>query len=431
MLPGLPQFALVALSLLMVIHFGHGDCPNDPDADSCCQPNLGQLGCDDQACCQIVCSINPFCCNVGWTSTCAITATNHCVLACGDCGSFSAGDCCTPNDTPYCHDEKCCESVCAVDPFCCDAEGGGVWDQSCVDLAWQHCPELDGCQPPACGDAGTGHCCEANGSPWCQSSACCNTVCDIDPACCEVEWDECCAHLATQHCSFLSGCHVPDPPSACGHGDCCVSNESPGCDDGACCNIVCPVDPFCCDEQWDQLCANAAELNCRVCWHGSTPPPLPPNFSCQTNCGGAAVSGCWCDEACCDLGDCCEDKGKHCPGCLFGLGSAEHLFDTCLGSSCEGSTAGSCWCDNSCGPFNDCCPDVCIACPDLGICSSNPSDLTGNGVVDVFDLLELLAHWGECEYERCFVMGPPCKGDFNHDHQVDVLDLLFLLNNWG
>ncbi|MCH8852050.1 MAG: hypothetical protein IID41_05295 [Planctomycetes bacterium] len=44
----------------------------------------------------------------------------------------------------------------------------------------------------ACGpDAGP--CSEANGSPGCEDTECCNAVCDLDPFCCDVEWDEYCA----------------------------------------------------------------------------------------------------------------------------------------------------------------------------------------------------------------------------------------------
>jgi plastocyanin len=54
----------------------------------------------------------------------------------------------------------------------------------------------------------------------------------------------------------------------------------------------------------------------------------------------------------------------------------------------------------------------------------NPADLNDDGVVDVFDLLILLASWGPCQDAEC-------PADFNGDMTVDVFDLLFLLASWG
>jgi choice-of-anchor B domain-containing protein len=53
-------------------------------------------------------------------------------------------------------------------------------------------------------------------------------------------------------------------------------------------------------------------------------------------------------------------------------------------------------------------------------------DINGDGVVDVNDLLMLLADWGECDPEPA-----PCPSDLNGDGSVNVLDLLELLDQWG
>lgn len=52
-------------------------------------------------------------------------------------------------------------------------------------------------------------------------------------------------------------------------------------------------------------------------------------------------------------------------------------------------------------------------------------DLNGDGVVDVSDLLMLLAQWGTCP------LSENCPADLNGDGAVDVSDLLILLANWG
>jgi hypothetical protein len=75
-----------------------------------------------------------------------------------------------------------------------------------------------------------------------------------------------------------------------GAGDCCDPHSGSGCADEACCMLVCNSDPYCCDVGWDEYCAgNAAEL-CGACepvvrmvmaFGGSTTLP-----------GGIAIDGC-------------------------------------------------------------------------------------------------------------------------------------------
>jgi hypothetical protein len=54
-----------------------------------------------------------------------------------------------------------------------------------------------------------------------------------------------------------------------------------------------------------------------------------------------------------------------------------------------------------------------------------PTDINGDGVVNIQDFLELLSHWGPCP-APC----PPCYADINNDCTVDVVDFLALLANW-
>jgi hypothetical protein len=53
-----------------------------------------------------------------------------------------------------------------------------------------------------------------------------------------------------------------------------------------------------------------------------------------------------------------------------------------------------------------------------------PGDVDGDGVVNVADLLTLLASWGACD-------GPPCPADFDNNGTVNVADLLTVLANWS
>jgi len=65
-------------------------------------------------------------------------------------------------------------------------------------------------------------------------------------------------------------------------------------------------------------------------------------------------------------------------------------------------------------------PIVDMGCYEFQVSLECPADVTGDGVVDVLDLLEVLAQWGTSG-----------SADINGDGIVDVLDLLKLLGLWG
>ena len=60
----------------------------------------------------------------------------------------------------------------------------------------------------------------------------------------------------------LALCNCPVSPCGPGSGTCCVANGTPGCQDVTCCESVCAIDPFCCDVEWDGLCADQAQGLC-------------------------------------------------------------------------------------------------------------------------------------------------------------------------
>ncbi|MFM1822804.1 MAG: Leukotoxin [Planctomycetota bacterium] len=93
----------------------------------------------------------------------------------------------------------------------------------CLDGAWRFGtfdPTLKGaydtpgsantvCPPDyACGDAKAESCFEAHAAPGCNDQACCDAICRVDIACCEIGWDQTCADLA------ILECFVPKNPPA-------------------------------------------------------------------------------------------------------------------------------------------------------------------------------------------------------------------------
>ncbi|MFQ5430726.1 MAG: hypothetical protein ACE5E1_10485, partial [Phycisphaerae bacterium] len=65
--------------------------------------------------------------------------------------------------------------------------------------------------------------------------------------------------------TLTCGAACAPPPTPCddpNSGDCFSDNGTPGCNDPVCCNIVCAIDPFCCDVAWDGICAGEAADLC-------------------------------------------------------------------------------------------------------------------------------------------------------------------------
>jgi hypothetical protein len=257
-------------------------CPGDGD---CCSAN-GGLGCNDQTCCETVCAIDPFCCQTAWDSICASEAFANCPDIC-NFGQIcpGAGDCCSANGGLGCNDEVCCETVCAVDGFCCQV----AWDGICASEAFALCPELCNFNEVC---PGAGDCCTANGGLGCNDEACCEIVCGLDPFCCQVAWDGACANEALVNCNGLCG-EICGNPNA---GNCCIANGGLGCNDVECCNTVCAADPFCCEVAWDGICASEAQALCPVLCEGQGPCTNPDAGDCCTANGGIGCN----DEECCN-----------------------------------------------------------------------------------------------------------------------------------
>ena len=106
--------------------------------------------------------------------------------------------------------------------------------------------------PVVCG-AGAGLCEEPHETPGCVRTLCCEAVCEFNPLCCDLEWDQGCVDAEDELCDDYN-C-----PSA---GACGAFHVGPGCDDEGCCGFLCELDPFCCYSIWDEVCARESTEYC-------------------------------------------------------------------------------------------------------------------------------------------------------------------------
>ncbi|MGA0173879.1 MAG: hypothetical protein ACO3NL_09585, partial [Phycisphaerales bacterium] len=81
------------------------------------------------------------------------------------------------------------------------------------------------------------------------------------------------------------------PPTGCGSGgDCCQEGDGAGCSDVSCCQMICELDPYCCEVRWDQYCVMAATYYCEPCMPG---PQVVVAFGSSTTLpGGITVAPC-------------------------------------------------------------------------------------------------------------------------------------------
>ena len=392
-----------------------GSCQGD-----CCQPN-GTPACANVGIATCVCAQDDYCCTTEWDEVCVglveeagcgqcggpVQCGNgscddgeHCANCAEDCG-WCEGDCCEPNGTPGCGDAGITACVCAQDDYCCT----NAWDEVCVALVEEYeCGPCD--SPSGCGDFSCdegehcancpedcgwcdGDCCTPNGTPGCDDAGIASCVCGQDDYCCTGEWDEVCVAEVTEFgCSDCGGpgldcgndsCdedeHCANCPVDCGEcdGDCCEPNGSPGCADEPTAKCVCSHDEFCCEAQWDEVCAQEVEqFGCGVC----DMQPLPDCGNDQCVQPESCVT---CPQDCGNCtGSCCQPNGT--PGCNVQTTTkcvceldaycCEVEWDEVCADLVEDAGCGNCGTymvdcgDVSCNPGENCvnCPEDCGEC---------------------------------------------------------------------
>ena len=313
-----------------------GPCPAKC-GDQQCEPDKGE-SCSN---CPIDCGPCPAQCG---NNKCESAVGENCQTCPQDCGQC-AGDCCEAHDTPGCADPQIEECVCKADGYCCQV----AWDSLCVDEVESLncglcsnpgacgdglCMEPETCSncPQDCGqccgngqcDAGEScqtcqqdcgwcpgeySCCTPHDSPGCLDPEVEACVCGMDPFCCNNNWDGLCASEADQ-CGSCSG-------------NCCAANNTPGCDAEEVEQCVCKTLPNCCDVKWDAYCASAVKsLGCGSC-------------SCMPDCQGKECGPDGCGSTCgiCPDGQECLDNGQ-CAGGQQGDSCSEIL--QCATTNCAG-----------------------------------------------------------------------------------------------
>ncbi len=237
--------------------------------------------------------------------------------------------------------------------------------------------------------------------------------------------------------NFLDG-----PPASCNPdaGPCAVANGSPGCDDVECCVAVCTIDSFCCDVEWDPVCANTAleicDLGCLTCPPGALDEGEPCGDDANGGCNAtpnayvdAADGGLWCGTAWADNG--VRDTDWHLvtletPSTLTAILNAE--FDGVVFlvggiPACEPIALGN-------SSSSNCEPGVVSADLEAGqyvvFVSTGTPD--GGGLFDGFPC------GTDNDYTLQIDITPidcPCVWDLNGDCVVGPGDLASLLAQWG
>lgn len=316
---------------------GFGTCP----APGRCDTAHGNPGCSNPTCCTIVCTTDPTCCEISWTSACASLARTLCVpLDSWPCPCI--GSCFEPRaDSAGCNDELCCAGVCNIDPTCCTT----AWDAGCVGIARATC-----CSSPVCGNSCAGDCFESHPTPYCNDASCCEAVCRFDDFCCTVRWDSTCALSAATTCE--GGCGLPVS------GNCFAEHGTPGCADPVCCEAVCAVDSNCCDIRWDQDCVkiarstNSCTASIPTCGQKGTTGCNQPHPSPSCSDADCCAAVCAIDSYCCEFewDITCVEKVYSTAGCeRYQPGCGE----VCSGDCC--SPHDTPWCNDQA-----CCAAVCV-----------------------------------------------------------------------
>ena len=258
-----------------------------------------------------------------------------------DCGDINDIGCCDAlGRVVYCMEGAL---------YCIDCAGGGPecgWD---AGDGWYDCgtdgsPDPSGDNPmncescdPACGEGYIcqgGECVECN--PDCEGKMCGSDGCGGNCG-------ECLGQCLDGICHAGPGCEV---------------GEGPGCGGCPCEACVCDLDPYCCDTQWDGQCVGECIGECGGCpalENCGDDECVSAEFencaTCPEDCPCGDGEVCYSGECCipvCEVGSDCQSDG--CGGmCPCTEDGGVCFNEACCQPACEGKACGADACGGTCG----------------------------------------------------------------------------------
>lgn len=115
---------------------GSGSCSHG----ACTEGEALDPVCDE--CAASLCTVDPYCCTVGWDAACVASVDLYCSNTCQGQGNEGCShNECTVGDKLDATCSTCTTDLCDIDPYCCQT----TWDQSCVDQLPLYCAGIN-CQ---------------------------------------------------------------------------------------------------------------------------------------------------------------------------------------------------------------------------------------------------------------------------------------------
>ncbi|WP_437971699.1 hypothetical protein WMF04_21380 [Sorangium sp. So ce260] len=264
--------------------------------------------------------------------------------------------------------DPCVAAICAVDPFCCESG----WDLACVNevttVCGETCGTTDTCGNGVC-EAGEdcSSCSQDCGScPTCEHEVCdpgaaldpacdpcAQAVCAADPYCCNNEWDRMCVEAAEQTCGVV--CQDSCAHDLCSPGGALDSQCDP------CVSAVCAADPYCCNNSWDRSCVEQAVNTCGLtCTQACSHDLCTAGEVLDPACDPCAQAVCAADPYCCNNAWDARCVDQAAAACGLSCGCSHDVCDTgaALDASCDWCVSEVCAQDPYC--CNNAWDDRCV-----------------------------------------------------------------------